>query len=113
MNPIKNIVIATAISALAFTASLSGAQAADAVETMKPLQGVSFHAGTTHAAGYYLRDNSTCELVLTIADEANFAPNRFEAAIETGRSTHYQLNGKSLEFACQANGTELETTAAN
>jgi hypothetical protein len=118
MNPTKHIVIAAALSALVSLANLAGAQAAGGVETIKPLQGVSFHAGTTHAAGYYLRDNSTCQLVLTFADDANFAPSRFETAIETGRSTRYQLNGKALEFACQANGqelavTSLQATAAN
>jgi hypothetical protein len=119
MNPRKNIIIAATLSAILSVASLGAVQAADGVETMKPLQGVSFHAGTKHAAGYFLKDNNTCKLVLTMADEGNFAPTRFESAIETGRSTRYQFaEGKSLEFACQADGQELavtsfETTVAN
>lgn len=119
MNPTKNIMIAAALTAILSVATLGCAQAADGAETMRPLQGVSFHAGTKHAVGYFLNDNSTCKLVLTLADEANFAPTRFEAAIETGRSTRYQLaEGKSLEFGCQTGGqeitvTSLETTAGN
>ncbi len=72
-----------------------------------------------HASGYFLKDNSACQLVVTAADEGHFAPSRFEAAIETGRSTRYQLaEGKTLEFACRADAqelavTSLETTAAN
>jgi hypothetical protein len=117
MTTTKHIAIAAALFALVSLGNLASAQAAD-VETMKPLQGVSFHAGTTHAAGYYLRDDSACRLVLTVADDSSFAPSRFEATIETGRSTGYQLNGKALQFACQSNGhelavTTLQTTAAN
>ena len=119
MNPTKNIVIAAAIAAVMSIASFAAAQAADGTETMKPLQGVSFHAGIKHVAGYFMKDDSTCKLVLMSADEAHYAPSRFEAAIETGRSTRYQLaEGKLLEFACQADAQELavtsfETTAAN
>jgi hypothetical protein len=113
----KHIAIAAALSVLASLGNFAGAHAAD-VETMKPLQGVSFHAGTTHAAGYYLRDDSACRLVLTVADDASFVPSRFEATIKTGRSTRYLLNGKALRFACQSNGhelavTTLQATAAN
>ena len=63
-------------------------------------------------AGDFLKDNSTCKLVLTAADDANYAPSRFEATIETGSSTRYQLaDGKSLEFACQADAQELAVTS--
>jgi hypothetical protein len=114
MNSITNIFAAAAVSII-----LSFAAQAEEVHTMKPLQGVSFHAGTTQASGYFLKNNSACQLVVTAADEGHFAPSRFEAAIETGRSTRYQLaEGKTLEFACRADGqelavTSLETTAAN
>lgn len=114
MNSITNIFIAAAVSII-----LSFAAQAEDVQTMKPMQGVSFHAGTKHASGYFLKDNSACQLVLTTADEAHYAPSRFETAIEIGRSTRYQLaDGKTLEFACRADAhelavTSLETTAAN
>jgi hypothetical protein len=114
MNTISNIFIAAGISiVLSFAAQAEGAQ------TMKPMQGVSFHGGTNHASGYFLKDNSACQLVLTAADEAHYAPSRFETAIENGHSTRYQLaEGKTLEFACRADAhelsvTSLETTAAN
>jgi len=114
MNSITNIFIAAAVSI-----TLSFAAQAEDIQTMKPMQGVSFHAGTTHASGYFLKGDSACQLVVTATDEAHYAPSRFEAAIETGRSTRYQLaEGKTLEFACRAGAqelavTSLETTAAN
>jgi len=119
MTPTKNIIVAATLCAILSFAPLGAAQAADGAQTMKPLQGISFHAGSKHAAGYFLSDNSACKLVLTLADEANFAPTRFEVTIEAGRSTRYQLaEGMSLEFGCQAGGQamdvkSLETTAGN
>jgi hypothetical protein len=38
----------------------------------------------------YLNDNSTCKLVLTRADDANFAPTRAEVAIGAGKSNSRQ-----------------------
>ena len=114
MNSITNIFIAAAISII-----LSFAAQAEDIRTMKPMQGVSFHAGTKHASGYFLKGNSACQLVVTAADEDHYAPSRFETAIEPGRSTRYQFaEGKTLEFACRADAqelavTSLKTTAAN
>jgi hypothetical protein len=111
--------IKTIIAAVVVSAALSLCTAAQASETVKPLQGVSFHVGTKHAVGYFVSDSSSCKLVLTLADDANFAPTRVETAIAAGMSTSYQLaEGKSLEFACQADGqamkiNALETFAAN
>jgi hypothetical protein len=112
MKPAKNIIIAAALSAALSVAHLAGAQAADGAQTMKPMQGVSFHGGSKHAVGYFLSDSSTCKLVLTLADDANYAPIRFETAIAAGKSTSYQLaEGKSLEFACQADGQAMKINA--
>jgi hypothetical protein len=116
MSPIKNVLVAAALSATVSVAPFASAHAADQI--MKPVQGVSFHAGTKHAAAYYLKDNRTCKLVFTLADDANFAPNRVETAIETGKSSLQQLaEGKALEFACQDNANSMtvksqETIAA-
>ena len=112
MTSIKTIIVAATLSTL----SLGAAQAA---ETVKPLQGINFHAGTKHAASYYLNDNGTCKLVVTLADDANYEPTRFEAAIADGSSTHYQLaEGKSLEFGCRDHAqlmtvSTLEAIATN
>ena len=96
MNPIKTIIVAA-------TASIILSFAAQAAEqTFKPLQGVSFHSGTRHAVAYFLHQNATCKLVLTIADDAIDAPWRFEAAIADGSSKQYGLaNGKQLVFGCR------------
>ena len=112
MTPIKTILVAATLSTLSIATAHAG-------QTMKPMQGVSFHAGTKHAVGYFLNEGKTCKLVLTLADDANFAPTRIETAIEAGKSTRYQLaEGKSFEFACQDGGNAIivkshETTAAN
>jgi hypothetical protein len=113
MTTIKNILV----SAVLFAGVFGTAQAAD--QTMKPLQGVSFHAGTKHAVAYYLNESGTCKLVVTSADDANFASIRSEAEIEPGKTTTYQLDdGKQIEFACQGqalamNVKSLETIAAH
>ena len=118
MNSLKNI-NALGLGAVVALASFAAFSAADASETMKPLQGLSFHAGSEHAVGYFLTDNGDCRLVLTRADDDNFAPTRFEAVIKSGHSTRYELaQGKSYEFGCQAAGQlvsidALETTAGN
>lgn len=109
MNPTKNIIVATTLSAILSVAHLAAAQAADGAQTVKPLQGVSFHSGTKHVVGYFLSDIGGCKLVLTLADDADFAPTRFEAVIEAGKSTRYHLaQGKSLKFACQADGQAMK-----
>jgi hypothetical protein len=111
MNSIKNIIVAIALSAASFGA-------AQAAETVKPLQGVSFHAPSIDAVAYFLSENRTCKFVLTMADSAD-QPTRFEAAISGGESTNYKLTeGQSLEFACQADAQAMTinmvaTVAAN
>jgi len=113
MTPIKNILVAAILS----FGLLGTAQAAE--QTMKPLQGVSFHSGTKHAVAYFLSASGICKLTVTSADDADFAPARIEKAIKAGKSAKYQLaEGKSLEFACQAeaqamNVKSLEATATN
>lgn len=108
MNSIKNKIAAVAVSiALSFAA-----QAADGAQTLKPLQGVSFHVGTKHAVGYFLNDSNTCKLVLTLADDTNYAPTRFEASVADGSSTRYQLaEGKSLEFGCHDHAQVMKVNA--
>jgi hypothetical protein len=99
------------IAAIAVSAALAaGAQAHE--QTMKPLQGVSFHVGSKHAVGYFLNDSNTCKLVLTLADDTNYAPTRFEASIADGSSTHYELaEGKSLEFGCHDHAQVMKVNA--
>ena len=110
MNTTKNIIVAIALSTL-----FAGyAQA----ETLKPMQGASFHAGSKDAVAYFLSENHTCKLVLTMADN-DAQPARFEAAIAAGESASHELaDGKSLEFACQADAQQMtiksqSTVAAN
>jgi hypothetical protein len=111
MTSIKKILVAAASCVGLF----GSAEAAE--QTMKPLQGVSFHAGTKHAVAYYLDDDSHCKLVLTLAEEprdskANFEATRFEAAIAAGESTRYQfVEGASLEFTCHSEARAMKVRA--
>ena len=110
MTSLKTIIVAAALSAL-----FAGyAQA----ETLKPMQGVSFHAGSKDAVAYFLSENGTCKFVLTSADK-DAQPTRIEAAISGGASSRYQLaEGNSLEVGCQADAQAMTikmaaTVAAN
>jgi hypothetical protein len=102
MNSLKIIIVAAALS------TLSGyAQA----ETLKPLQGISFHAGSKDAVAYFLSENGTCKFVLTSADR-DAQPIRIEAAISGGASSRYQLaEGNSLEVACQGDAQAMTISA--
>jgi hypothetical protein len=103
MNPTKNIILAATLSVL----SVAHIGAAQAAETVKPMQGISFHAGSKDAGAYFLSESGTCKLVLTMT-EKDGQPTRFEAAITGGESTRYQLaEGQSLEFACQADAQAM------
>jgi len=93
MNTIRTIIVAAAL------ATLSGyAQA----ETVKPLQGVSFHTEDKDAIAYYLADKGSCKVIVTLTDKAAYAPTRFEEAIEARKSVLREIgDGKALELACQ------------
>jgi hypothetical protein len=117
MNSVKTIIVAATLSAILSGTHLAAAQAADGAQTMKPLQGISFHAGTKHAVAYFLSENRTCKFVLTTADK-DAQPTRFEAALLSGESSSYEFaEGRSLEFTCEADAqamtlTPLTTVAA-
>ena len=99
MNTIKTIIVAAALSAL------SGYAQAD---TVKPLQGVSFHTTTKDAVAYYLAEQGTCKVVVTLSDTAAYAPTRFEEAVEANKSIRRQIdNSAALEFACQADAQAM------
>jgi hypothetical protein len=105
---------------IALAASLTLSFAAQAYEqTLKPMQGASFNAGTKHAAVYFLTNAATCQLVVTAADDADYAPSRLETSIAAGAFADYPLSAsKTLRFGCAARGESLtiralETFAAN
>ena len=102
MNSIKTIIVAAALSALSGYAQ---------AETVKPLQGISFHTETKDAVAYYLADKGACKVVLTLTDKAAFAPERFEQTVEPGKPNLRQLdNAKALELAC---APEAQTLSIN
>ena len=105
MSTTKNIILAATLSLLSVT-HVGTAHA----ETLKPVQGISFHAGSTDAVAYFLSENRTCKFVLTTADK-DAQPTRFEAALSSGESSSYEFSeGKSLEFACQSDAQSMTIT---
>ena len=100
MNSITKILFAAASITLSFAAQ---------ADTLKPMHGATYHAGTKHAAVYFLNHNAACKLVLTIADDTRYEPTRFEAAIGEGSSKRYFFaEGKALEFICGENNRDVE-----
>jgi hypothetical protein len=113
MPSITKIVIALAASIILSFAAQAHEQ------TLKPMQGASFNAGTKHAAVYFLANATTCQLVVTAADDADYAPSRVETLIAAGAFANYPLSeGTTLRFGCAARGESLtiralETFVAN
>jgi len=117
MNSTKNTAIATALTAI-LSLSAFAAQVADAspqrVMTMKPLQGVSFDVGTQHAVSYFLSEDGTCKLVVTLGaapnwDEvASLTVTRFEAAVPARKGARFRsVEGKIIQFACHAGAKSM------
>jgi hypothetical protein len=106
MNTIRTIIVAAALSAL------SGY--AQAAETLKPLQGVSFQTEMKDAVAYYLADKGTCKVVVMTTDKTFYAPARFEQAVKSGKPSLLRLdNAKSLEFACAPEAKALSINVLN
>jgi hypothetical protein len=106
--------IVSAATAIAVSLSLANANQAAEVMTMKPLHALSFDVGAKRAVGYFLPDNETCKLVLTMADAPNLgeAPSltttRFEAAIDGGTAKSFDVaEGKALEFSCHPGAQKM------
>jgi hypothetical protein len=97
----KTIIVAAAL----FVGYLGAAQAA---ETIKPLQGMSFHTRSTDAVAYFTADKGKCSLVLTVTDKFAYAPTRFEEVVKPRRSTLYQVaDGTALEFTCRTDAQAM------
>jgi hypothetical protein len=118
----KRAAFVIAFAGISATAGLGTTQAADPTSplTMKPLQGVSFDIGTKRAASYFLSDEDSCKLTLTLAevvhgDEVNdLTTIRVTVAIEAGKAAHLDTaEGKSLEFKCQAGAHVMSIEASN
>ena len=108
MNSLMKILVGTAFAAVLSLSTTAATQAADGM-TMKPLQALSFDVATKHAVAYFLSQNGACKLAVTLAetpdadDVTTFTTTRFEAAIDAGKATRFDVSaGKVLEFACQA-----------
>lgn len=120
MTSIKSI----GLAAVTLVAAIASANAAERL-TMKPQHGVSFAIGSERAVGYFLRENETCKLVLTLAGEPDwdnpgtFVSTRFETVVTAEKTVRYGAKeGKVLKFSCGAGAqtmsiTGLDETAAN
>lgn len=119
MFSMKNIISAAALSA-ALVAGHAGASLAGEtqMQTLKPLQAVTFNAGEKTGVGYFYDEAGSCKLVLTLAEAADhFAATRYEAIVPAGQHGHYANGGRSFEFACQGQAIamtfkQLDTVAS-
>jgi hypothetical protein len=110
----KRTVLAIAFTCVSAMAGYAMTRVADPASPliMKPLQGVSFDIGTKRAVSYFL----TCKLTLTLAevvhdDEVNgLTAVRMTVAVEVGKVAHFDTEGKSLEFKCQAGAQAMIAT---
>ena len=111
MNTIAKIFVATAASIF----TVGYAQAGEQI--MKPLQGWSFHSSTKTLSPISRLATATASSSSPSADDASSAPARYEAAVETGKSTSYQLSeGKLIVFTCREQAmiaNAIEVSAAN
>ena len=111
MNTIAKIIVAAVAGLLVVGYAQAGEQA------MKPLHGWSFHAGAKHAVAYFQTESRNCQLVVTSSDDGGYTPARYEAAVETGKSTTYQISeGKQIVFTCNGQmmiANPIEVSAAN
>lgn len=121
MTSTKKITFALALTSVLAISHAGAVQAAEdsPVLTMKPFHGISFDVGTKRAVTYFLADNGTCDLVVTLADPPSwddnipaFSAQRFEAAIPAGKSRRFSsAEGKTLEFSCQARADAMSVKA--
>ncbi len=116
MNSIFKLFTPMAVAALlSLPAAAIRLDATNSIMMMKPLQGITFDVGTKRAVSYFLSDNGTCKLVLTLAETIgpddqvpNAESTRFEAAIKSDRALRYIADaGQQVEFACQANAETM------
>lgn len=116
----KSLLIATTLAAaLTFAGRPSLAGEGQTTHTMKPLQALSFNAGSRHGVGYFTGKGGACKVVLTLADEPkssesqSFAVSRYETTVLPGREEHYQTDGRSMVFACREGGQSMDFSIAD
>jgi hypothetical protein len=90
---------------------------------LRPLHGVSFDVGSSHAMAYFVAQGSSCNLTMVLTpiigeDEMPIAAGtRINASIEGGKRAHIDTpEGKTVEFICAPGATmvslrKLETVA--
>ncbi|MGQ0671790.1 MAG: hypothetical protein ACT4N2_02755 [Hyphomicrobium sp.] len=76
---------------------------------MKPVHGVSFDVGRSHAVSYFTAESGVCNLTMVVADILTddvlpvSAGTRFNVAIAGGKTARIDTaEGKSVEFTCAA-----------
>lgn len=90
------------------------AEDANAVKSVKPLEGIFFDFGTKHGVGYFYNEAKDCKIVITLADTPNldddqsFTATRHEASVPAGGSGRYNATeGKAIEFTCNADAQAM------
>jgi len=119
MTAIMRTVGVAAVLAVSTIVGAAGAvSGADNNNTFKPLAGVSLHLGSKHAIGYFVKGKDVCQLTLVVGEEPvgdeipAVTPTRFSAAIEAGRSAHFDTGGGTQQqFSCAPRATAMTVKA--
>lgn len=98
---------------LAVTAGIASADAAEKrVNMLKPLAGVSFDIGNSHAMTYFVADQGMCNLTMVLAEILPdgevpvSAGTRVNVSIGGGKHARIDTaSGKSVEFTCAPGAT--------
>jgi hypothetical protein len=94
------------------------AEDANAVKSVKPLEGIFFDFGTKHGVGYFYNEAKDCKIVITLAetpnldDDQSFTATRHEASVPAGGVGPLQCNGRQgyrVHMQCRCAGDD--TTA--
>ena len=112
---IKTILSVAVLSGLVFSANTDTALANN-VQSFKPIQGLSFDAGTKRAVAYFTNKTGQCQLVVTLAGETDWNTGsleitRYVASVPAGVAQRYENGGRAFQFGC-ANDAQAMTFQA-
>ncbi len=112
---IKTIFSVAVLSGLVFSAN-ADATLANNAQSFRPIQGLSFDAGTKRAVVYFTSKAGQCQLVITLGSEpdwktGSFEMTRYVASVPAGLSQRYENGGRAFQFGC-ANDAQAMTFQA-
>ena len=113
-QPSKAAVALCAAAVLCVAAMPSRAEDVTLGKTLKPLTGIGLGLGSKRIVGYFVSDSQVCNLTLMMGDSMESdavptsTPARIVHAIAPNKVARVDtMEGKSLEFRCNADATAM------